>query len=334
VFLATHPLSEVLALAKTIATSLGRIQGVRVRRVDLCADFDGFPIHHDDSQRIFARAKVDAFISQPKDFDEASGVIAKSAIREHRKRNQEITGFTVAPGNPLMARIYNKTAELALADREEKRAIEHAIWASNGWNGVSQITRVEFQFRGEALDELDARDPCALENKLDSLWQTAVNWLRLVDPASASRLCRCVLDPRWRAVTDVTFLQPAQPIKRQRTRGGATAEHALGATLSRLAATQRLPRLECIAGSKLALDDESAFADSLDDRQSNDFLQRYLQEVTDRLGRDYIARLVQKHGINKAVFLVVARHKAIAARFSSIDDREATVSEATKGTWQ
>lgn len=181
-FLATHPLSVSVALCKRIARGLGTIQEWRLRRFDIAADYAGFALSPDDVDRVLTtRARIQSFRADCKDVDEVEGELALP-IREHRDSVLRVTGIMVAAGNPLMARVYAKDVELRHAGREEKREVEHKIWRSNGWDGAEPVTRVEFQCRGEFLDEIRLRNPGALESKLDAVFQRCVRWLRLIQP--------------------------------------------------------------------------------------------------------------------------------------------------------
>lgn len=173
VYLATYSLEAAISLAERLAVGLGTVQGTRLRRFDVAADLSGFPLSNEDALRIVTtRARTDSFlVTDPKDIDEAEGELCRSNLREHRSASREVTGFTVAPGNPLSLRIYNKSVELSLPGREQKLAIEHENWRQNGWDGVSEVVRIEFQCRGTFLDEVELRNPHELEGKLDSVWQ-------------------------------------------------------------------------------------------------------------------------------------------------------------------
>lgn len=226
-YLATHPLSAAIALAERVSAGLGITEDVRLRRFDLAADYVNFPLSRADVKRVVTtRARVD--------FSVLDGEERRNGPRqtrrgppgrvEHLDAAMVVTGITIARGNPLMARIYNKTIELKLGGRDEKREIEHTAWTRGGWDGVQPVTRVEFQHRGVFLDEVKLRDPSKLETQLDAVWQHDARWLRLVDPSTATRRSRCNLDPRWAAVVATRFLHHAAPVSRARSRGGAKPE--------------------------------------------------------------------------------------------------------------
>jgi hypothetical protein len=324
VFLATHPLVEAILLAERIAAGFGTLHRTRLRRFDVAADFSGFPLSSEDADRIVTtRARTDSFlITDSKDIDEVEGNLCRSNLREHRSANREVTGFTVAPGNPLSLRIYNKTVELSLPGRDQKRTIEHESWRRNGWDGASEVVRVEYQCRGTFLDDVELRNPHNLENNLDGVWQNVTRWARIVDPTSASRTCRCALDPRWQAVTGIVFRHVSAPVKRKRVRGGATPEQGLGAVLSRLAATGQLPRIELVTPDGEVAPNESEFANAFNLETGGAFVREYFQNLYSSAADDTAANHLRQHGANSAVLRIVARNNAAIARFSSSEGSE------------
>ncbi len=106
------------------------------------------------------RAKLSRFRADAKDVDEVERERG-SVVREHLSCAGEVNGITIAPGNPIMCRLYDKTVELRLPGREEKLKLEHELWGDAVAPGDS-VTRVELQLRGEALDQLAMRDPTRL----------------------------------------------------------------------------------------------------------------------------------------------------------------------------
>lgn len=329
--LRTHSPTEVLQLTDRIAMAVGIVRARRLRRVDLYSDLVRSWLQHTDVNRIVCHARPDVFIPDAKDIDEAGCLLWRPQIREHHRRNLTVSGFSVGPGNPFMARIYDKTAELALPGRELKRELEFDIWRAAGWDGESPVTRVEFQIRGEALDELDMRDPSKLPGRLNSLWQTGVRWMRLVIPDSATRPSRRKLDPRWIAVSTIPFDHLAPPIKRRRVRGGATPEHAIGAVLSRLAGSHQLERLELISDDGEVMDSELAFANSMSDAQAKRYLLRYFRRIGATFSKDILDTYMRAHGPQGAVLRVIARNNAAVARFSSVDDFDNSNANQNKG---
>ena len=321
-YLATHDLGNAIALVRRVAAGFGTIKGTRLRRFDLAADFTGFPLAHNDIERIVTqRARIATFLPESKDVAEAHSGFDKPNVVEHLRSDHVVTGYSIAQGNPLMARIYDKTEELSLSGREEKRAIENAIWSKNGWNGVDRVTRVEFQHRGNYLDEIDLRDVDRLIDSLDAVWQRDVRWLRLVVPDSASRRTRCKLDTRWQAVTRTVFRHVTEPVERhRRSRGGATPEHVLGATRSRLAAAGQLVPIELGYSEDGELLNERTFANRMTTDEAHAWLEQHVGTTFKRAAIDAVKTL--RNGIDPrdAVARFITKHNSTVARFSSVDD--------------
>jgi len=161
--------------------------------------------------------------------------------------------------------MYDKIEEIRV--KEDHREAEEKRWSAAGWDGVSPVTRVEFQVRGVALKELGLRDPFAalevelddagritghrvayradgvtpqtLADRLDWLWRLCLSWVRLVEPERTRSgklrpLSRLRDDERWALLRTVSFSDaPKSPLRRFRSRGAASSAQALGVTLSR-----------------------------------------------------------------------------------------------------
>jgi hypothetical protein len=321
IFLATHTLDESLALSTEIARELGRLKASRLRRFDLAADYVGFPLERRDAENLATtRSKVTGFLTHAKDVGRSDH---GENLLEHQAADRTVTGLTVAPGNPILVRIYDKTTEVSLPGREEKRTIEEELWRRAGWTSGEQVTRVEAQVRGEALDDFDLRSPFDLEGKMDGVWQYCMAWVRLVVPTTTRR-SRCELDPRWQAVAATVFSQPSAPATRIRTRGGATALHALGTSISRLGATGKLPR--AVQG------DETEFIDAMSPAELENWLKYTLDEIGKRQAVDGFEQLVLLRGAHDAALWLAVKINARRARFWSADDLcEAFIDFAEQG---
>lgn len=320
-FLATHSLLEALALLQHIASACGHVEAERLRRFDLALDLTGFPLHHDDFERIATtRTRVDGFLKQPKDTDEVDGELVHASVREHHQTANQVTGFTIGAGNTVMARIYDKSTELALSGREEKRAIEYEHWGAAGWDGVAAVTRVEFQHRGSFLDEIRLRNPSDLEGKLDAVWQHDVKWLRLIEPQGATRRTRAPLDPRWRVVAASKFHHVAQPIARTRLRGGAKPEHVLGAAISRQAAIGRLQRVDNVVTPDGEVIDVSEIRNTMTQGDALRDLRARLHDLHLTCADDELNALTRHEPPCDALVRYITKCNAKVARFSSVDD--------------
>lgn len=301
---------EAVKQANAIATAIAGdrllVRGARLRRFDLAADFERWGPMNEINAGDFVkpgRAKVGEF----------------AKIRTYTTSRQVVTGFTVAAGAPVMARIYDKTAELIAQGDEYKREVEAAQWKAHGWKG-GNVVRVEFQLRGEALDDLEReagglRDPSKLAEHLDPVWRYCTErWLRLVAPETATRLSRAHVDPRWIAVQAVRFVRDDAPQAiRARVRGGATLGGALGSVVSMLASRAMLPRPALERLGQVGLDAREVVAD-LTDEEVDVALREQLDDVASKL---YAAALVEmRRRARHELARITEQVKASRARFT------------------
>lgn len=321
VFLARHRLEESLALAFDVVSAFGSVHATRLRRFDLAADYIGFPLCDADAGNIVTRANnITTFLEDAKDVDEPYGMLCKPRTQLFRTANR-VTGITVGAGGSLVARAYAKLIELQQPGREEKRAMEHELWRAHGWNGSSDVTRVEFQFRGDFLDQAKLRPPENLPGQLDASWQYCAHWVRLAVPGSATRRKRWQTDPRWRAVEDTIFRHRSLPLTRSReARGAAGAAQVLGSSLSFTAAQGALTSVEFGADSDGVPLDERGFVNGMTEHEAATFVREQIGLVVSDATRSAAEAMVRKFGPKRAAMLLAAKINATAARFSSVDD--------------
>jgi hypothetical protein len=244
-----------LARIREWARAIGKVEGERLRRIDLAADFERWPIRSQDAEHFVPRpnAKISAFDVHTYETPAADPT------------DSRCTGHVVCEGNPFMARIYDKHAELfrnAGTEREQVerswRAIEEQRWWHlHGWQG-GRVTRVEFQIRSPAVKEFSNflalrgeekpedldRNPDLILAHLDEIWNYAVNaWLRMAIPESATRRARWKTDPRWCAVQAIVWEhQTTERAKRKRIRGKVTWQQTLGCIFWSLREADDVPR--------------------------------------------------------------------------------------------
>jgi hypothetical protein len=296
-WLAEVGLDAALREAWAIASLCGKVEEQRLGRIDLCVDAQGWAIGEEDVRCLVKRPRA----RWQKEYGDVAvdksgkvqllrvkkGGRASKEEREEEVRAQDfgrgalnrrqITGLSVGRGGAMMTRIYDKRVELERD--EERRANEEARWSAGGWDGVTGVTRVEFQIRGQAVREFGILDPsrakdviwgtnvktgrdCVIAQKdildesgralglvdrLDWLWRSCLEWVKLVEPSytragkmrSVSRLKD---DARWALLREVQFAdaRAPSPIKRFRVRGVASAAMSLGVALSQLARDGKL----------------------------------------------------------------------------------------------
>jgi hypothetical protein len=180
--LARVGLANVLRESEAIASMTGEVLESRLRRLDLCADVEGWEIRTEDVKRLAKRPRARWSVDDAgpsNDVFEPTGpeppkCTRTGACKERCTCNdvntygsgsvmaqRRITGISVGRGGAFMSRIYDKRAELERDSMGERRAAEEERWTAAGWDGESAVARVEFQIRGVALVELGIRDPDA-----------------------------------------------------------------------------------------------------------------------------------------------------------------------------
>lgn len=220
------------ALASAILEGSEAYRCARVMRVDLCADLVGLDLRSVEPTSWVGRGRAKTRKLTP----EVDG--------QQFFVGGERTAFYVGK-NALMLRVYDKTLELKNDLGGEKRASEHARWRAAGWNGLDDVTRVEFQIQGKTLDEIDdgrLRDPARLADRLDPVWAFLTNeWVRLCVPDSATRRTRWTTDPRWGGVQSASFGAPTGEIApRSRRRGVPSPKYVAAIVLAYGAKTRTL----------------------------------------------------------------------------------------------
>ncbi len=383
--LAIIGLERALSESEAIAAELGEVMESRLRRLDLCSDVEGWEVATEDLRRIVKRPRArwsvndagpgnDTFepdpkpptcgprckLKKPKTPDPkcacedvmsygSGGVLAR----------RRLTGISIGRGGALMARIYDKRAELEREQPEEgRRALEEKRWTKAGWDGVSPVARVEFQIRGVALVELGIRDPdaclvpvmkheaytdargkrrvravvlgsrvlTALEDgievqativhRLEAVWRTCLDWVRLVVPAFSSKgkpiaASRLEDDPRWALLRTVKFGErfgDDDAIRRYRPRTASNWAQALGVSLSQ-------------AGRDGLLHEDlpealEAYGD--DDAKTDAALFAAVLELKTRETRMIVDRMIERyHGVAQAAVHFAVRSNAARVRWMS-----------------
>ena len=321
-YLANHSLEDVVLELRTWANAFGLVAEERLRRVDMAADFEGMPIEAEDA---------DAFVRPPRSTMTSWCEGRKpdeTWAKTYREASDRVTGHTICPGNALMLRVYNKTQEMKIrhGEKAQKKAqLERHIWAENGWQG-GDVTRVEFQIRGDACKELLGRQVERLLKERQALWRyCAERWVRLVVPDESTRLRRCSVDPRWQAVQSVTWGAQQTPLRRVRHRGLATAGQAWGTLLTALAQSATIPE------TTLDRNEELRTVAKKDDVHARGALSLAVTDVLDSFGVLAEQALLTRHEGEAlaALEFVVQRARAAVAR--ATEEKRSEQEEATNG---
>lgn len=280
---------------------------------------------------------------------------------------QRCTGFTIAAGGALSCRIYDKIAEL-LAKGAIRKIVTTCIPAKGGKvvrfegktrKGIAEletwrdrgvdltrdavvhppITRVEFQLRGEVIDEFKLRDPRKLPFALDGIWRYLVGtddvgragkgWMRMIlpDTASKTKRARATLDPRWAEVRAVQWGSGMVGIAARERRGakGASWKQGWGSIVGALAEAGELVKVPW----RFAKGNEE-LARRLHDGAAIHVIERHVQDNLRRFGRLMVESLVGERGPQAGCEWLMCRSEAATGRFARLSTWERNLIAATE----
>ena len=140
-------------------------------------------------------------------------------VRRARKIDQysdgpDYTGCVIGKGGVVLARIYDKTAEIKLSGKQYL----WDIWSAAGWDGIAPVWRLEFQFKRAFLVEMGLSSEFDVTAAYPRLWQYATReWLRLTQPVPGDdNQSRWPTHPLWQLLQSFVWgnAGPAIPLKR------------------------------------------------------------------------------------------------------------------------
>lgn len=116
---------------------------------------------------------------------------------------QQHTGYMLGSGS-IVARVYDKLQEIQVSKKEWFKP----IWEKGGWREEMPVTRVEFQFRRDALQEFSIDTVNSLLETLPDLWHYATHkWFTMHDKKlTDTRRSRWPLMEFWKIVQSTCFL--------------------------------------------------------------------------------------------------------------------------------
>lgn len=167
-------------LRNVVSKLLLNIEEESVSRADLFVDFA--------SGRDFSKIKDEEWITRAHD------------ISRHSK-NRVFTGFSIGMGGDIVARLYDKTIEIA----KSNKLYFHEIWEKQGWSG-EKVWRTEFQLRRAFLKEMSVNTIADLLLYVNDVWRYCTNeWLRLgIDNGTENR-SRWPTDELWKEIQRAIF---------------------------------------------------------------------------------------------------------------------------------
>jgi hypothetical protein len=189
--LASKPVELIERELRWILEELGDVRAPKVSRIDLFVDFAST-----DSMEAWGR---DAWVTKA------------SAVSQYAE-GSTFTGWTVGAGGVLMARLYHKLLECQKSGKEYLLG----LWREAGWDEITPVWRLEFEFRREILAQLDLGSLPACLSSLEGLWSYAsTDWLTLRCPNPKDRTrSRWPIHPLWVALASIDWNTPGGPLSR------------------------------------------------------------------------------------------------------------------------
>ena len=177
------------------------VLGTKVSRADLCADTDEVSFTPSDAKGFVTRAKSKS----------------RHCVDDDHFDGKVFSGFTIGRGQPMLARIYHKSLEV----RKSGKLWFYEVWGANGWEGVDEVWRVEFQLRRGVLKEVGVSNIHELFENIDGLWAYLTReWLTLRQPKRETNVSRWPLKRKWMEIAAAKFNHQTSPLVRRRVREG------------------------------------------------------------------------------------------------------------------
>ena len=190
---------------RQIVNVLGNTEGeANVSRADLCVDF-----------------VTDCDISK---LTESDWVSRARNFSQHSVARQ-FSGWSIGQGGNLSCRLYNKLLEI----EKSGKTYLFDIWRDQGWDGIQTVWRLEFQFRRDALRELEVKTFSQFMAKLGGLWRYSTErWLRLTIPNEADTTqSRWPLHSMWEALVLADWGIEQEVSRRSPPRSAGPSDHYL-----------------------------------------------------------------------------------------------------------
>lgn len=198
-------LLEPLCVPQTDKNPLGGLKSPSVSRIDIYVDF---------------ASNVDM-----EGLGRHAWVTKANSIYQY-VQDQIFTGWLIGAGGILLARLYNKQIEI----RKSGKTYLEPLWKEAGWDGVTPVWRLEFQFKREVLDQLRIASKADLNKgqsdmsvlhrimeNLNGLWSYATTeWLKLTIPSETDKTrSRWDIHPLWGYVSSIDWEADGGPLLRK-----------------------------------------------------------------------------------------------------------------------
>jgi hypothetical protein len=190
---------------------------LQVSEAHLCADAAGRELSVDEMSAFITRSRSKGLRLFPSDApltEEEDAFIAASDLRL-QFAGRRLATLDFSKGAPHACCLYDKTAEIVISRKDWMQE----VWTSNGWDGESRVTRVEFRYKRERLREMDVEEAYAFLDQVPSLWAYSTKqWLRHTIPNADPDRARWPISQLWQLVQQASFFCDGTPAVRERRR--------------------------------------------------------------------------------------------------------------------
>jgi hypothetical protein len=134
---------------------------------------------------------------------------SRARYAEHGQRS----GYVIGRGGDISVRLYDKTLEIRGSGKDHAKR----QWQQRGWNGDSEVWRVEAQARRNALHQFGIRSVDELIRRIGELWRYVIEqWCRLSVPNPQDQTpSRWLTHPFWITVAGAPDFHTVAPIGRR-----------------------------------------------------------------------------------------------------------------------
>ncbi len=179
-------------------------------------------------------------------WDRHAWVTRSRSINAYSVDNQ-FSGWSIGLGGVISARLYDKTLEI----QKSGKTYLYDLWRKAGWDGVSQVWRLEFQLKRDVLVELSLVNLDTVLSQLNGLWSYATTeWLHLALPQGNDKTrSRWPVHPLWECLASVDWESSGGPLsERYSYERVPNIEKIYGRYLSVLASFMALAGIQDIRG--------------------------------------------------------------------------------------
>lgn len=160
-------------------------------------------------------SRIDLFVdfasSENMEWDRNAWVTRAHDVDRYSEKGV-FTGWVVGKGGVISARLYHKLLQAAKIGA----GYLLELWEKAGWDGVTDVWRLEFQLRRELLSQHGVLNLSAVLEHLNSLWSYATTeWLRLTLPSEEDKTrSRWPLHPLWGYLSSIDWETNGGPLSR------------------------------------------------------------------------------------------------------------------------